>query len=466
MAFATALRSMVPSHPESGTPEAASIRSIGRSGVRQMEPPRQRTLRVMNKSQSKPVVRRERLMHRIEVLAEMTEPDRPFTRRAFSELYDHARAWLTGEFASAGLEVTIDAGGNLVGERSGAGASRKPAWALGSHIDTVVGGGRYDGMVGVVAALEVAQVLHEAGVELVRPLRVIDFLSEEPSDFGAFFVGSQALAGSLSASDLAGTNAHGETLEDAIARVGGRPDALIGPLVQPEELAGFLELHIEQGPVLEQEGVSIGIVTGIAGITAKTIRIEGHPTHAGTTPMAGRRDALEAAAELVIAVAENARRKASSAPFVATVGKLDLTPNATNVVPGRVDVVVEARSTEISVVEEFFERVVEKKLRELEERGFGTNTTPRGHAPAVACAPLIVDAMTEACAAQGRSFRKIVSGAGHDAMIVARLAPVGMLFIPCRNGVSHNPAEWATEDDIEAGAQTLLDSLLRLDGSV
>ena len=404
-------------------------------------------------------------MNRIESLAQMTEPDRPFTRRAFSKVYDSARAWLTGEFTSAGLEVTVDAGGNLVGQRPGGGASRDPAWALGSHIDTVVGGGRYDGMLGVVAALEVAQVLHEAGIELVRPLRVIDFLSEEPSDFGAFFVGSQALVGSLSAAELAAKNAQGETLKDAIGRVGGRPDALGRPLVQPEELAGFLELHIEQGPVLEQEGVSVGIVTGIAGITAKTIRIEGHATHAGTTPMAGRRDALEAAAELVTAVAENARRQERIAPFVATAGKLDVTPNATNVVPGCVDVVVEARSTDMSVVEEFFDLVVEKKLRDLGNRGFVTTMTPRGHAPAVACARFIVDAITEACTAEGRSFRKIVSGAGHDAMIVARVAPVGMLFIPCRNGVSHNPAEWASEDDIEAGAQTLLDSLLRLDAS-
>src|SRR5690606_14233533 len=203
-----------------------------------------------------------RIMRRIAALARLTEPDRPYTRRAFTDLYLEGREWLEGEFRQAGLDPRLDAGANLVGERPG----RRPglgALTLGSHTDTVPGGGRFDGIGGVVCALEVAQVLNESGVRLEHPLRVVDFLSEEPSDYGASCVGSRAMVGTLTPAMLAKANAEGAPLADAIARMGGRPAELTRPLVAPGEVAAFLELHIEQGPVLESRGLPIGVVGGI-----------------------------------------------------------------------------------------------------------------------------------------------------------------------------------------------------------
>src|SRR5690625_3510572 len=207
----------------------------------------------------------ERIMARISRLAQFTKADRPYTRRAFTDLYLQARNWLRGEFETAGLTPRLDEGANLFGERAGR-ESGLGALLLGSHIDTVAGGGRFDGIAGVITALEVAQVLHENGVRLRYDLGIVDFLSEEPSDYGASCVGSRALVGTLSEAMLARSNPAGETLAAAITRMGGAPERLTGPLAEAGSIRAYLELHIEQGPVLEQAGAPLGIEIGRAHV--------------------------------------------------------------------------------------------------------------------------------------------------------------------------------------------------------
>lgn len=403
-----------------------------------------------------------RIMRRIAALARLTEPDRPYTRRAFTDLYLEGREWLEGEFRQAGLDPRLDAGANLVGERPG----RRPglgALTLGSHTDTVPGGGRFDGIAGVVCALEVAQVLNESGVRLEHPLRVVDFLSEEPSDYGASCVGSRAMVGTLTPAMLAKANAEGEPLADAIARMGGRPAELTRPLVAPGEVAAFLELHIEQGPVLESRGLPIGVVGGIVGIQRFQVVVTGAAGHAGTLPMDMRADALVGAARCSDLVWREAQAQAAELPFVATIGKFDVYPNGANVVPGRVELVLEARSLRDDVTAAFLERVIGMGRRECEALRLAFDAEPLSSAPAVVCDPAVREALVDACRARGHGFVEMNSGAGHDAMQVAAVAPVGMVFVPCRGGISHNPAEEAQESDLVAGAEVLLDAVLALD---
>ena len=404
----------------------------------------------------------DRLQRRLDTLATMTLPGHPYTRRAFTPVYLQSRAWLASEFSAAGLETDLDAAANLIGRHSG----REPALpviALGSHTDTVSGGGRYDGMAGVIAALEVADVLQEAAHDLRHPLWVIDFLSEEASDYGASCVGSRALAGTLGPSLLDGRSPEGEPLRDAITRMGGKPDLLTGPLAAKGDLAAYLELHIEQGPVLEQAHPSLGIVTGITGIRRLRLHLEGQADHSGTTPMALRHDALVAAAEVVVLVHRRALADAQADPLVATVGHLLVQPNTPNVVPGAVDLVVEARSLSPATLDRFFDEVLGKAHTVAAEYGVTLSAEPISDAPPVSCSADLQRSLRDAATARGYASLDLPSGAGHDAMQVARLCPVGMLFIPCRGGRSHAPEEEIDHLDLVRGTEVLLDTVLQLD---
>ena len=403
-----------------------------------------------------------RIGRRIEQLAALTEPGRPYTRRAFTDLYGQARAWLADEFRAAGLEPEVDAGGNLVGRRAGRRAGSREL-ASGSHIDTVAGGGRFDGVVGVVAALEAAQVLHENGIELEHPLFVYDFLSEEPSEYGASCVGSRALVGTLTPAMLAAEAPSGESLAAALRRMGGDPRALGAPLPDAQRLAAFLELHIEQGPVLEREGVAVGVVEGIVAIHRMALTLRGRAGHAGTTPMPVRRDALVGAAAVVQDVWERARARGEDGAFVATIGRLEVVPNGANVVPGLVRMALEARSLDEAEVSAFLEATAQRARARAAELGLELDTEVVGTAPAVRSDPDLLAALEAACEGLGTSYRRMSSGAGHDAMQLAQAAPVAMLFVPCADGLSHHPDERAEIADIAAGAAVLLDTLRRLD---
>jgi len=407
----------------------------------------------------------DRLWRRLETLASFTRPDVPWTRRAFSPEFDKARDWLRGEFAQAGLAVHTDAAGNLTGRREGTQPGLAPL-VTGSHCDTVVGGGRFDGILGVLAGLEVAQSLHERGVALRHPLEVIDFLSEEPSDYGISCVGSRAFAGTLDDAMLASCNDAGESLAQAMRRIGARPDAdaLAGAARGPGGIAAFVELHIEQGPVLERECLPIGVVTDIVGIRRVALTVTGQPDHAGTTPMNIRRDALVGAARLI----EMAYREASAMDgrphyVVATIGRISMSPNVPNAVPGRVDMVLEVRSNAQSVLDDFPERLLALCRDELQKLRLACSMEPLTRTPPTACSEVVMQAVAGAADRLGLSHRPLPSGAGHDAMHVAAAGPMGMIFIPCLDGRSHCQEEWASQAQVAAGTLVLAETLRALD---
>lgn len=403
-----------------------------------------------------------RMMARIASLAGFTDPDRPFTRRAFTDAYQEARSWLAEEFRSAGLDVQLDPGANLIGSRTGR-TYTAGTIMLGSHIDTVVGGGRFDGIAGVIAALEVAQVLTENGIRLDHPLQIVDFLSEESSDYGASCIGSRAMVGTLSAAMLEQLNPAGERLDEAICRFGGVPERLNRPLLEAGQVRAFLELHIEQGPVLEAAGQPVGIVTGIAGIERRQVTITGRPAHAGTTPMTLRSDALVGAARFVELVSAAAREQAAELPFVSTVGRLDVFPNGANVVPGRVELVLEARSLDDALTGAFLDRITGLGEAACQELGLEFSSRQESFAPTVSCDPGLRAMLAQASSARGHAHGELPSGAGHDAMQMAAIAPIAMVFIPCAGGVSHHPEENVTQEDLVAGTEVLLDTVLELD---
>ena len=390
-------------------------------------------------------------------------PARPaLTRRAFSPLFDEARAWLRQEFQAAGLATRLDAGGNLVGARAGSDPARKPI-VTGSHCDTVLSGGRYDGIIGVLAGIEVAHTLHEHGVALKHPFEVIDFLSEEPSDYGISCVGSRALSGKLDAAMLAARNPEGETLAQAIARVGGDPAALTAPLRPAGGTAAFVELHIEQGPVLEARGLPIGVVTNIVGIRRVQITVEGQPDHAGTTPMDIRRDAGrrgphhrrrappgqrgQRQAPLRgrnggSAVPDAERRQRRARPRRADAGDAQRQRRGAGRVPrdpdGR-----RGRGSQGAAPERERHRTQPRPAHRLRAAGDGRGAGRRRPAR------LRHDALP--------------SGAGHDAMYMAPTGPAGMIFIPCLNGRSHCPDERIEPSQLLDGTRVLYETVLELD---
>lgn len=413
-----------------------------------------------------PPLNADRLWGHVETLSKMTLPDVPWTRRAFSPLFMESRAWLQKEFAVAGLQVRQDAGGNLIGRRPGRDAKRNPI-ITGSHCDTVVGGGRFDGIIGVLAGIEVAHTLQEQGVELAHPFEVIDFLSEEPSDYGISCVGSRAFSGVLDGGMLAARNAAGETLADGMRRIGGDPDALTAPLRAPGSTAAFVELHIEQGPVLESRGLPVGVVTNIVGIRRVLITVEGQPDHAGTTPMDIRRDALVGAARIIDAAYRQAAAMSGKPHYVvATIGRIAMTPNVPNAVPGRVELMMEVRSDSEAVLDSFPEKLMDGIGADLQALRLSANAAHVSRSKPTDCSPVVMDAVERSAVKLGYPSMRMPSGAGHDAAYVAPTGPIGMIFIPCLNGRSHCPEEWITPQQLLDGTRMLYQTILDLDEAV
>ena len=397
-------------------------------------------------------------------LAEITDPEHPYTRRSFSPLFLQGRAWLAKRFADAGLAVRIDTAGNLIGRLDGADPSLGLI-AIGSHSDTVPSGGRFDGIAGLATGLEVVRSL--AGMRLGHAIEVIDFLAEEPSEYGLSCVGSRGMVGALDASMLDLTEPGGEKLRDALRRVGGDPDRLEAS--RRQDIKAFLELHIEQGIVLESRSLDVGVVTSIVGIHRIEIVFEGAADHAGTTPMALRHDALVAAANTVAAVRRIAEQLAAEGPnhFVATVGILSVEPGASNVVPARCRLVIDARSTNSALTRRFVEAVERDSATYAAaahvER---TSLVTLSDAPPVACDPVLREALRRGAQELGLGETDLASGAGHDAAFMSRICPSAMIFVPCRNGKSHAPEEWADREAIARGAAVVLQAVKTLDRSL
>src|ERR1700723_1526559 len=318
----------------------------------------------------------ERLWSRIEGLSRITDPAQPWTRRAFVKHFAQGRAWLEAEFKTAGLSVEIDPGGNLLGRAPGTGRGLG-ALVAGSHSDTVPAGGRFDGALGLLAALEAAQSIREQRIPLLHPLEVVDFLAEEPSDFGLSCIGSRSWAGVLAGSDLARCLPSNRSLASAINSVGGSAEQLTQPIRGHDSVAAYVELHIEQGLVIAERNAEIGIVTAIVGIRRHEITVEGRADHSGTTPMSLRRDALVGAAEFIRAVEELARSRPPESPYlVATVGKLSVEPNAINAVPGAVRMILEARSTDPAALDHLEQALWKRTEGELQHRGLRLSISP------------------------------------------------------------------------------------------
>jgi len=386
------------------------------------------------------VVDGDRLLWRLNELAQLTAtPGRGVTREAWSREDVEARVRVAGWMRDAGLHPVVDAATNLIGRSPGT----KGRWlASGSHLDTVVHGGPLDGAYGVIAALEVASALHDAGHTMDHGLLVAAFANEEGARGTAGMTGSYGCIGALDDTWLDEVDDDEVTVRDRLAGAGGDPEDLGSARWAFDEIDAFVELHIEQGPVLDSTGARIGVVSGITGRQALDLHIVGAANHAGTTPMHLRIDALAAAAEVVLAVEALPR---DGGIRVATCGHVTAIPNVRNVVPGEALLGVEIRDQSSAALDAAIPEI-EALLDAIE-------------------APAIKASTARAADGRGLQHVELPSGAGHDAQVIAEAAPIGMIFVPSRVGVSHSPDEHTEPEDLVAGAQVLVDTLLDLDGA-
>ena len=382
-------------------------------------------------------------------------PQGGVSRVAYSVADQRAREYVMELMRAAQLEVRIDAAGNIIGRRAGSSLGLKPL-AMGSHVDSVPEGGIYDGNLGVVGAIEVAQTLAENHLTTRHPLEVIVFQNEEGGTYG-----SHAISNGLTGQQLDRVSQSGKTIRDGIRFIGGDPDRLSDARLIPGDLAGYLEYHIEQGGVLETSKINIGIVEGIVGIRQWDVTVEGFANHAGTTPMDQRHDSLLAAARFIEAV----NRIVRSIPGrqVGTVGKIQAFPGAYNVISGRVVLGLELRDLDAAKIQMLFDEI------HVESRQIGQATgTQFGFKPVNDIVPEPTNPgfrkiIEESAKQLGLTTHMMPSGAGHDAQEIARICPVGMIFIPSIGGISHSPKEFSSSEDITNGADVLLLSFLRLD---
>jgi N-carbamoyl-L-amino-acid hydrolase len=402
-----------------------------------------------------------RLAEELQTLAALRDPSRPgFTRRPFTKWYEQARQWMAQRFQQAGLEVKIDAVGNVVGRRPG--RERLPAIVLGSHIDTVDGGGRFDGMIGVLGALEAARCLQQSQTALAHPVEVVSFFAEEPTDFGVSAVGSRAMAGVLDDHLLEQKDSSGLTLGEALLRSGYDPKNLAKVRRSPEDISVYLELHIEQGPQLERIDKPIGLVSAITGFRRYRFIWSGRPDHAGTMPMNLRKDALAGACECILDIEARCRREAST-PLVGTVGKISVSPNAVNVVTDRVDFIADIRSPSSTKLQLVCSEAAARAKAIAQQRGLEVEVVPITAELPIEVSALIRGEAAGAIADLGIEPVELVSMAGHDANQLARMVPVGMMFVRTKDGRSHCPEEESRIEDIRLGAEALLGWIKRLD---
>jgi N-carbamoyl-L-amino-acid hydrolase len=405
---------------------------------------------------------RERIAAGIAALAaEFTESAQVgWTRRVFSDAYRASRSWTLHTMRDAGLEAHIDAAGNVIGVLPGRNRAAAPLMT-GSHTDTVHGGGRFDGVVGVIGGIEVARRLRETGTLLERDLVVVDFLGEEANPFGVSCVGSRSIAGLLDLSHLDRVDDEGVRLGDAMAAAGLDPDAALTQAWKPGTLHGYVELHVEQGPVLERSGSAIGVVTAIAGIERLMAGFVGRADHAGTMPMEMRHDALAAAAASVIVV----EREGCGAPVhgVSTVGRFESSPGALNVVPDRARLWAEMRSTESDWLHGAKRRVVEAIGMEAANRGVDVVVEWLNDQEPVRATSSTQDTIARAADELSLAWEAIPSGAGHDAAHLAHLGPMGMIFVPSLDGRSHCPEEFSHIEQIAEGVHVLAATLISMD---
>jgi N-carbamoyl-L-amino-acid hydrolase len=412
-------------------------------------------------SKVEPKVEMDGLLAELTALARISAAEPPVvTRVVFSEADLRARAYVKGLCADAGLTVEDDAVGNTFARWTGADAALAPV-GTGSHIDAIPNAGSYDGTVGVLGGLEAIRALQRAGFRPRRSIELVIFTAEEPTRFGIGCLGSRMMGGVLTPSQAVALRDRDDLGLDGLRTHAGFTGALESVQLPRGRFHQFVELHIEQGPVLEQEGIDLGLVTHIAAPASLRITIEGEGGHAGARLMPGRKDALAAAAELILAL-ESAAKSPGAIDTVATVGVCEVFPGAVNSIPSRVRLETDIRDIDGArrdrVLDALHNACDEVSMR----RGVIITTQLINADPPAACDGPILAAMETAAVEAGRTFKKMVSRAYHDSLFMARIAPVAMLFIPCRDGVSHRPDEYASPEWIVAGVDVLARTLARL----
>jgi beta-ureidopropionase / N-carbamoyl-L-amino-acid hydrolase len=402
-------------------------------------------------------VNEERIEQRIQEFAKfgINEQGQPY-RVAYSQGDIDGRAYFMDLMKKAGLEVHIDYAGNIIGKRAGKDPSKKPI-AFGSHIDMVPNGGNYDGTLGSFTALEIIEVLNEHNIITNHPLEVIIFQNEE-----AGLVGSRAMAGRLNMDALSQKNASGYTIAEGTKRIGGDPERLPGAARKKGDLAAFIEIHIEQSKVLESRGIDVAIIEGIVGIEDWDITVIGLANHAGSTPMNDRQDALIAASKLVLAVNEVVNSYEGAQ--VGSVGKISVPSGAPNIIPGKVEMSLQMRDLSTDKIMGMFADI-EERAKQIEKE---TNTQIVFEHLNLSSTPTfaskeIQERMIQAAESLGISYIKMQSGAGHDTQEMAALGPIGMVFIPSKDGISHNPKEYSSPSQMAKGADVMLHTVLLLD---
>jgi len=386
------------------------------------------------------------------------------TRLVFSIKELRSRQFLIHQMRQIGLQIHIDRIGNIFGRLDGANA-KAPALLVGSHLDTVIHGGKFDGTMGVIAALEAVRILKEQKLVLQSPVEVVCFVGEESSRFGYSTLGSSLVAGEIRAKDLAhAADAQGTKLEDILASMGIYRNNLRSMSRDPSTIRAYLELHIEQGPILEAKKKPIGIVTSIAAPTRFRVVLTGQADHSGTTPMEMRKDALVAASEFIVALEKICRRysRMEKGRVVGTVGAISIEPGVINAIPGKAELSVDIRSIAAEAKRRVV-RLVQARIREIaRRRKIQVKILPLREEDPVPLDKWLIHLLKECCEMRNIAYEIMPSGAGHDAMQMAKVTPAGMLFIPSRRGISHSPLEWSEPEDICLGAQLLLDSVIRV----
>ena len=391
-------------------------------------------------------------------LAAVSDEPGCLTRLYLGPAHRKAADLVAGWMREAGMAARIDAAGSVVG-RYKAGDGGMQTLMLGSHIDTVRDAGRFDGALGVVTAIEVVRTAFRSGKRFPFAIEVVAFGDEEGVRFASTLGGAKALAGRFDLKALDEIGEDGVSRRAALKAFGCNPSRLSEEAISPDRSLGYVEVHIEQGPVLEQEGLPVGIVTAIDGVTRATVEVEGIAGHAGTVPMTMRHDALAASAEMLTAVENRARSRSN---LVATAGKIDVPGSAVNTIPGRTRFTLDVRSPSdqerISAVDD-----IKRLVAAIAQRRGVTAKISIGHeVPAAICDGRLSDQLAQAVGALGIAPRLLPSGAGHDAMAFDKVIPFAMLFVRCRGGVSHNPAEFASPDDIDVAARVLSTFLDRI----
>ncbi len=406
-------------------------------------------------------VDRERMLREIEALACFSDAEAPaVTRIVFTPMDRKARTWVKERCEEAGLAVRHDAVGNTFARWNGT-EPDAPVVGTGSHIDAIPNAGKYDGVVGVLGGLEAIRALRQTGFRPKHSIELLVFTSEEPTRFGIGCLGSRLLSGTLAPDAAARLKDNDGTSLDEVRRAAGLGGELEQVKLPENYYKAFVELHIEQGPLLERQHTPLGIVTKIAAPASLRVSIEGSGGHAGGVLMPDRHDALCAASELILAI-ESAARDSGAIDTVATVGICDVFPGAVNSIPSRVRLSMDVRDTDLARRDAVM-RTIETASHSIAARRQVSVYSELLNADAPAdCAPAIVEALSQSCRKHGMKFLPMVSRAYHDSLFIARIAPVAMLFIPCRNGYSHRPDEYAQPDDIARGTLVLAETLASL----